>query len=91
MEGRKNKKCKVCIIFMFVMFLAISTTFFPCRSFGGDMEILLDKLVGKGILTKPEADQLLKEMKTQETEKGKAEVQKAKAETEPKKTRREKR
>ena len=82
MEGRKSNKCNV-PIFLFIMFLAISTTFFPCRSFGGDMEILLDKLVGKGILTKPEADQLLKEMKTQEMEKGKTEVQKAKTETEP--------
>jgi hypothetical protein len=48
------------------------------------MEILLDKLVNKGILTKPEAEELLKEMKeTKEMEKGKAEVQKAKTETEP--------
>lgn len=87
MEGRKNKKCKVCIIFMFVMFLAISTTFFPGRSFGGDMEILLDKLVGKGVLTKPEAEAILREMKeTKEVEKGKTEVQKAKTETEPTKT-----
>jgi hypothetical protein len=84
MEGRKNKKCKVRIIFMFLMFLAISTTFLPFRSFGGDMEILVDKLVGKGILTKPEAETILREMKeTKEMEKGKTEVQKAKTETEP--------
>jgi hypothetical protein len=50
----------------------------PCRSFAGeDMEILLDKLVGKGILTKPEADSILKEMKeTKGMEKEPTEAQK---------------
>ncbi len=51
------------------------------------MEILLDKLVGKGILTKPEAEGILKEMKeTKEMEEGKTEVQEAKTEIEPTKT-----
>ncbi len=86
MEGRKSNKCNVSI-FLFIMFLAISTTFFPCRSFAGDMEILLDKLVSKGILTKPEAEGILKEMKeTKEMGKEKIEVQKVKTEIEPTKT-----
>jgi hypothetical protein len=86
MEGRKNKKCKI-RIFLFILFLTASTTFLPFRSFGGDMEILLDKLVGKGILTKPEAEGILKEMKeTKGMEKGKTEVQGAKTEIEPTKT-----
>jgi hypothetical protein len=51
------------------------------------MEILLDKLVNKGILTKPEADELLKEMnETKEMEKGKTEAQKPKTELEATKT-----
>ncbi len=80
MEGRKNKEWKV-RIFLFILFLIVSTTFLPFRSFGGDMEILLDKLVGKGILTQPEAEGILKEMKeTKGMEKGKPEVQGAKTE-----------
>jgi len=80
MEGRKNKKCKI-RIFLFILFLIVSTTFSPFKSFGGDMEILLNKLVGKGILTKPEAEGILKEMKeTKEMEKWKTEVQGAKTE-----------
>ena len=47
------------------------------------MEILLDKLVNKGILTKSEADGLLKEMKeTKEMENKKIEVEKTKTEEE---------
>jgi hypothetical protein len=80
MEGRENKKCKI-RIFLFILFLIASTTFLPFRSFGGDMEILLDKLVGKGILTQPEAEGILKEMKeTKGMEQGKPEVQGAKTE-----------
>jgi hypothetical protein len=61
--------------------MIVSTTFLPCRSFAGDIEILLDKLVSKGILTKPEAEELLKEMKeTKEMEQGKMEAQKAQTE-----------
>ena len=91
MEGRKNKKCKV-RLFMLIIFLTVSTTFLPLRSFGGDMEILLDKLVGKGILTKPEAESILQEMKETkgmepaEAQKPTAEAQQAKPEekkTEP--------
>ena len=86
MQQIKSKKCKV-HIFLFIMFLTVSTTFLPCRSFAGDMEILLDKLVNKGILTKPEADELLKEMnETKEMEKGKTEAQKPKTEIEATKT-----
>jgi hypothetical protein len=80
MEGRENKKFKV-RIFIFIMFLAVSTAFLPFRSFAGDMEVLLDKLVNKGILTKPEAEDILKEIKeTKEMEKVKTETEPTKAE-----------
>jgi hypothetical protein len=46
------------------------------------MEILLDNLVGKGVLTKPEAENILKEMQeTKGMEKGKMEEGQAKTET----------
>jgi hypothetical protein len=75
MEEIKSKKCRVCI-FLFIMFLILLTTFLPCRSFAGDMEILLDDLVSKGVLTKQDAEDILKKMKetkTKEMEKAKAE------------------
>ena len=86
MQQKIVKKCKV-YVFLLIMFLTVSTTFLPCKSFAGDMEILLNKLMSKGILTKPEAEGILKEMKeTKEMEKGKTEVQGAKTEIEPTKT-----
>jgi hypothetical protein len=75
MEERKSKKYGVCV-FLFIMFLIVSTTLFPSRSFAGDMEILLDDLVSKGVLTKQDAEDILKKMqetKTKEMEKAKAE------------------
>jgi polyhydroxyalkanoate synthesis regulator phasin len=75
MEPRKNKKYGV-YIFLFIMFLIVSTTFLPIKSFAEDIEILLDKLVSKGVLTKPEAESILKEMKetkSKEMEKARAE------------------
>jgi hypothetical protein len=75
MQQRKDKKYRV-HLFLFILFLIVSTTFLPFESFAGDIEILLDKLVGKGVLTKPEAEGILKEMKEtemKETEKAKAE------------------
>jgi hypothetical protein len=76
MEGRKIKKYGVCI-FLFIMFLIVSTTFIPGKSSAGDMEILIDDLVNKGVLTKHDAEDILKKMqetKTKEMEKAKAEA-----------------
>lgn len=70
MEGRESKKYGV-FVFLSIMFLIMSVTFIPGRSFAGDMEVLLDELVNKGIITKQDADNLLKKM--QEMEKMKAE------------------
>ena len=72
MEERKSKKCRV-FVYLFIILLAVST-YLPCRSFAGEMEILLDKLVSKGVLTKSEAESIVKEMKeTKEVEKSKME------------------
>jgi hypothetical protein len=76
MEGRKIIKYGV-FVFLCIMFLIVSTTFIPGRSFAGDMEILIDDLVNKGVLTKQDAENLLKKMqetKTKEMEKAKAET-----------------
>ncbi|MGD0918760.1 MAG: putative porin [Thermodesulfobacteriota bacterium] len=78
MQERKSKKYRV-FVYLFTMFLVVSTIFLPCRSFAGEMEILLDKLVSKGVLTKSEAESIAKEMKeTKEAEKGKMEGETAK-------------
>ena len=78
--GRRKSNISKIHLCLFTMFLIVSTTLLPCRSFAGDMEILLDKLVGKGILTKPEAANMLKEMqepKGMEKEKMEGEQKKA--------------
>jgi hypothetical protein len=75
MEERESKKYGV-FVFLSIIFLIVSVTFLPSRSFAGDMEILLDDLVNKGVLTKQDAENLLKKMqekKTKEMEKVKAE------------------
>jgi hypothetical protein len=75
MEERKSKRYGVYVLLL-VMFMIVSTTFLLGRSFAGDMEILLDDLVNKGVLTKQDAEDILKKMKetkTKEMEKAKAE------------------
>ena len=85
MRGRKKKKCRV-FVYLFTILFAVSI-YLPSRSFAGDMDILLDKLVNKGILTRPEAEELLNEMKEmKETEKKNIEVEKTKTEEEKPKT-----
>ena len=66
MEGRESKKYGV-FVFLSIIFLIVSVTFLPGRSFAGDMEVLLDELVNKGILTKQDADNLLKKMQEKKT------------------------
>ncbi len=74
MRERKSK-IRGCI-YLFTIFLTVSIVLSPFRSFAGDMEILLDDLVNKGVLTKQDAENILKKMqetKSKEPEKAKAE------------------
>jgi len=54
--------------FFLVLVLGISIIYLPSFSFGGEVDILIEKLVEKGLLTKSDAEGILKEIK-QETAK----------------------
>ncbi len=62
MQLKKKGSKKRGWIYLAIILFTVTTVSLPCRSFPGDMEILLDKLVKKGILSKPEAEDLLTQL-----------------------------
>jgi len=82
----RRSKIRVCI-YLLTIFLTVSITFLPLRSFAGDMEIMLDEMVKQGVITREQGDKMLKgmqERKAKEQEKAGAEKPKVEGKaTEP--------
>jgi hypothetical protein len=75
---RKGELARKAWRFFIILVLSLSFVYLPSFSFGGEVDVLIEKLVEKGLLTKQDAESIIKEIKNETAKKEKEkETQKA--------------